>query len=237
MIDKRKLFEAAKKVGTQLDDIALDRFDRYAEMLVETNKTLNLTAITEPDEIINKHFADCLSLLNEVEIPKNARVADIGTGAGFPGVVILIARPDLKMTLMDSTKKRLVFVQSVIDELGLNADVIHIRAEEAGRNKDFREKFDFVTARAVANMNVLSEYCIPLLKQNGVFAAMKGAKASQELDSAKGAIKLLGGKAVSAKEFTVDDCGERTIICIKKISQTPPKYPRASAQIAKKPLE
>lgn len=237
MIDKQKLYDAAKKVGTELDDTALDRFDRYAEMLVETNKTLNLTAITEPDEIISKHFADCLSLLNEVEFPKNAGVADIGTGAGFPGVVILIARPDLKMTLMDSTKKRLVFVQSVIDELGLNADVVHIRAEEAGRDKEYRERFDFVTARAVANMNVLSEYCIPLLKQGGTFAAMKGAKASQELDSAKDAVKILGGKAVSAKEFTVDDCGERTIICIKKISQTPPKYPRASAQIAKKPLE
>lgn len=237
MIDKQKLFEAAQKVGVNLDDTALQRFDMYAEMLVETNKTLNLTAITEPDEIVNKHFADCLSLLNEVEFPKNASVADIGTGAGFPGVVILIARPDLKMTLMDSTKKRLVFVQSVIDELGLNANVVHIRAEEAGRNKAFREKFDFATARAVANMNVLSEYCIPLLKQGGVFAAMKGAKAAQELDSAKGAIKLLGGKPVSAKEFVVEDCGERTIIQVKKISQTPIKYPRVSAQIAKKPLE
>ncbi len=237
MIDKLKLREAAKKVGTELDDIALERFDRYAEMLVETNKTLNLTAITEPDEIISKHFADCLSLLNEVDFLKNASVADVGTGAGFPGVVILTARPDLKITLMDSTKKRLAFVQSVIDELGLNADVVHIRAEEAGRSMAFREKFDFVTARAVANMNVLSEYCIPLLKRNGIFAAMKGAKASQELDSAKSAIRLLGGKPVSAKEFAVDDCGERTIICVKKISQTPPKYPRASAQIAKKPLE
>ncbi len=237
MINKEKLYSAAKNVGVELDETALDRFDKYAEMLVETNKTLNLTAITEPDEIISKHFADCLSLLSEVDFPKNAKVADVGTGAGFPGVVILIARPDLKMTLMDSTKKRLVFVQSVIDALGLNAEVVHIRAEDAGKSKDYREKFDFATARAVANMNVLSEYCIPFLKQGGVFAAMKGAKAAQELDSAKGAIKLLGGKPVSAKEFVVEDCGERTIICVKKISQTPPKYPRASAQIAKKPLE
>ncbi len=237
MINRDRLYEAAKNVGIELDGTALDRFDKYAEMLVETNKTLNLTAITEPDEIVSKHFADCLSLLREVDIPKNASVADVGTGAGFPGVVILIARPDLKMTLMDSTKKRLTFVESVINELGLKANIVHIRAEEAGRNKAFREKFDFATARAVANMNVLSEYCIPLLKQGGTFAAMKGAKAAEELDSAKGAIKLLGGKAVSAKEFTVEDCGERTVICIKKISQTPPKYPRASAQIAKKPLE
>lgn len=237
MIDKNNLYAAAKNVGTQLDDVALDRFDKYAEMLVETNKTLNLTAITEPDEIISKHFADCLSILREVDFAKGAKIADVGTGAGFPGIVILIARPDLKMTLMDATKKRLVFVESVINELGLCADVVHARAEEAGRSKEYREMFDYVTARAVANMNVLSEYCIPFLKTNGIFAAMKGAKASQELESAKGAIKLLGGKPFSAKEFVVDDCGERTIICVKKISQTPPKYPRASAQIAKKPLE
>ena len=237
MINTSLLKVESEKLGINLDNEALIRFDKYAEMLVETNKTLNLTAITEPDEIISKHFADCLSLLDKVDFPKGASVADVGTGAGFPGIVILIARPDLKMTLMDSTNKRLVFVQSVIDTLGLSADVVHIRAEEAGRNKNFREKFDFATARAVANMNVLSEYCIPLLKNGGVFAAMKGAKASEELDSAKGAVKLLGGKVISAEEFTVENCGERTVICIKKISQTPPKYPRASAQIAKKPLE
>ena len=237
MIDKEKLFLAAKNVGVELDETALDRFDKYAELLVETNKTLNLTAITEPDEIISKHFADCLSILNVVDFPKNSTVADVGTGAGFPGIVLLIARPDLKMTLMDSTKKRLVFVESTINALGLSANVVHIRAEEAGRSKNFREKFDFATARAVANLNVLSEYCIPLLKNGGVFASMKGAKASQELDCAKGAVKLLGGKVLSANEFTVENCGERTVILIKKISQTPPKYPRASAQIAKKPLE
>ncbi len=237
MIDKNLLFTSAEKVGVILDDTALERFDRYAQMLVETNKSLNLTAITEPDEIVSKHFADCLSLLNETDFKKNAKVADVGTGAGFPGVVLLIARPDLNITLMDSTKKRLTFVESVVNELGLNADIVHIRAEEAGQNKQFREKFDIVTARAVANMNVLSEYCIPLLKTGGIFAAMKGAKASEEAECAVDAIRLLGGKIISAKEFEVDNCGERTVICIKKISQTPPKYPRVSAQIAKKPLE
>ncbi len=236
MINKDLLKSMAADMGIELSPESLDRFDKYAEMLVETNKTLNLTAITEPDEIVSKHFCDCLSLLREVQIPKGARLIDVGTGAGFPGVVLLIARPDLRITLMDSTNKRLVFVQSVVDALGLDADVVHFRAEEAGKDKKFREQYDFVTARAVANMQTLSEYCLPFLKVGGLFAAMKGAKASDELNVAKGAIKILGGQVDSAKEFTLPDCGERSILCVKKISQTPPKYPRASAQIAKKPL-
>ena len=236
MIDKDFLKLKAAEIGIELSSESLDRFDKYAEMLVETNKTLNLTAITEPDEIVTKHFCDCLSLLKEVEIPQGAKLIDVGTGAGFPGVVLLIARPDLKITLMDSTNKRLVFVQSVVDALGLNANVVHSRAEEAGKNPAFREKYDFVTARAVANMQTLSEYCLPFLKVGGLFAAMKGAKASDELSVAKGAIKILGGQVHSAKEFNLFDCGERSILCIKKISQTPSKYPRPSAQIAKKPL-
>ncbi len=236
MINKDLLENMASQMGIDLSEESLERFDKYAEMLVETNKTLNLTAITEPDEIVSKHFCDCLSLLKEVEIPTGASLIDVGTGAGFPGVVLLTARPDLKITLMDSTKKRLTFVESVVNELGLNADVVHFRAEEAGKNLRFRERFDFATARAVANMQTLSEYCLPFLKVGGLFAAMKGAKASIELEEAKGAIKILGGKVESAKEFTLPDCGERSILCVKKISQTPSKYPRPSAQIAKKPL-
>lgn len=237
MIDKATLKSQAAALGIELDGAALDRFDIYAEMLVETNKTMNLTAITEPSEIVSKHFVDCLSLLKEVDIKQGAKMIDVGTGAGFPGVAVLIARPDIKMTLMDSTGKRLKFVQSVIDELALTAEVVHMRAEEAGKNASFREKYDISCARAVANMNVLSEYCLPFLKQGGIFAAMKGAKASDELHNAKRAIALLGGSALPAKEFSIENCGDRTILCVKKISQTPPKYPRASAQIAKKPLE
>ncbi len=236
MIDKALLLNKANEIGVTLSPEAVERFDKYAEMLVQTNKTLNLTAITEPDEIVTKHFCDCLTLLNEVEIPENASLIDVGTGAGFPGVVLLIARPDLKITLMDSTKKRLTFVESVVNELGLMANVVHFRAEEAGKNPDFREKYDFATARAVANMQTLSEYCLPFLKKGGIFAAMKGAKASDELVTAKGAIKILGGEILPAKEFSLFDCGERSILLVKKISQTPPKYPRPSAQIAKKPL-
>lgn len=237
MIDKKLLSDLCASHGIELDAKAPDRFDRYAEMIVETNKTLNLTAITEPDEMVKKHFLDCLMLLTKADIKEGAKLIDVGTGAGFPGIVLLIARPDIKATLLDSTKKRLNFVQSVTDELGLNAQIVHMRAEEAGQNPEFREKFDFATARAVANMVNLSEYCIPFLKQGGTFAAMKGAKASQEMKQAQKAISLLGGKQEASHEFTLDEVGERSILLVKKISHTPPKYPRPSAQIAKKPLE
>lgn len=237
MIDKNLLVSQAAELGVKIDDEASDRFDKYAQMLVETNKTLNLTAITEPDEIVLKHFVDCLSVFNFVDFPKGAKVVDVGTGAGFPGVVLLIARPDLNITLLDSTKKRLGFVESVVGELGLAAEIVHMRAEEAGKTAEYRERYDIALARAVANMQTLSEYCLPFVKTGGVFAAMKGAKAAQELDAAQGAVKKLGGQIIDSAEFTLPGCGERTILKVKKISQTPPKYPRPSAQISKKPLE
>lgn len=236
MINTTLLKTEAEKIGIILDDTALNRLDKYAEMIVETNKTLNLTAITEPDEIVYKHFIDSLSLLTVVEPETGAKVIDVGTGAGFPGVVLLIARPDIKITLMDGTNKRLNFIRSVLDEIGLDAEILHSRAELAGKDKAYREKFDFVTARAVANMNTLSEYCMPFVKVGGVFAPMKAAKADEELDSAKGAIRLLGGEIDRICHLDIENCGERCIIITKKISQTPPKYPRASAQISKKPL-
>ena len=236
MINKELLKEESAKIGIHLDDTALERLDKYAEMLIETNKTLNLTAITEPDEVLYKHFVDSLSLLTVVDLKEGAKVIDVGTGAGFPGVVLLIARPDIKITLMDGTNKRLNFIADVLNEIGLSADILHSRAELAGKDKAYREKFDLVTARAVANMNTLSEYCMPFVKVGGVFAPMKAAKADEELDSAKGAIKLLGGEIKKVCHLDIQNCGERCIIVTKKISQTPPKYPRASAQISKKPL-
>lgn len=236
MINKALLKEESAKIGIELDDTALNRLDKYAEMLIETNKTLNLTAITEPDEVLYKHFVDSLSLLTVVELKEGAKVIDVGTGAGFPGVVLLIARPDIKITLMDGTNKRLNFISDVLAEIGLKAEILHSRAELAGKDKKYREQFDLVTARAVANMNTLSEYCMPFVKVGGVFAPMKAAKADEELDSAKGAIKLLGGSVDKVCHLDIDNCGERCIIITKKISQTPPKYPRASAQISKKPL-
>lgn len=236
MINTTLLKSEAEKIGIILDDTALTRLDKYAEMIVETNKTLNLTAITEPDEILYKHFIDSLSLLTVIDLKEGAKVIDVGTGAGFPGVVLLIARPDIKITLMDGTNKRLNFIRSVLDEIGLDAEILHSRAELAGKDKAYREKFDLVTARAVANMNTLSEYCMPFVKVGGIFAPMKAAKADEELDSAEGAIKLLGSKVDKVCHLDIANCGERCIIITKKISQTPPKYPRASAQISKKPL-
>ena len=236
MINKALLKEEAGKIGVLLDETALDRLDLYAEMLVETNKFLNLTAITEPDEILYKHFIDSLSLLTCLEFKKNSEVIDVGTGAGFPGVVLLIARPDLRMTLLDGTNKRLVFIGNVLDALGLNANIVHMRAELAGKDTNFRERFDVVTARAVANLNTLSEICLPFVKLGGYFAPMKSAKTDEEVTNASGAIKLLGGEIEEIKEINIENYGERYVVLTKKISQTPPKYPRASAQISKKPL-
>lgn len=236
MIDTPLLKLEAEKIGIALDETALQRFDKYAEMIVETNKTLNLTAIIEPEEILYKHFIDSLSLLTVIDVQNGAKIIDVGTGAGFPGVCLLIARPDIKITLMDGTNKRLNFISNVLDELGLNAEILHSRAELVGKDVKYREKFDIVTARAVANMNTLSEYCLPFANVGGIFAPMKAAKADEELNGAENAIKLLGGKVKDVKHLNIDKCGERCIIITEKISHTPPKYPRASAQISKKPL-
>ena len=236
MINTPLLKLEAEKIGITLDDTALSRFDKYAEMLVETNKTLNLTAITEPDEILYKHFIDSLTILTVVNLEKGARVIDVGTGAGFPGVVLLIARPDINITLMDGTNKRLNFISEVLEETGLNAEILHMRAELAGKEPKYREKYDLVTARAVANMNTLSEYCLPFAKVGGIFAPMKAAKADEELENANNAVKMLGGQIKEVKHLNINNCGERCIIITEKISHTPPKYPRASAQISKKPL-
>lgn len=236
MINTSLLKSEAEKLGIFLDETALNRFDKYAEMLIETNKTLNLTAITEPNEIVYKHFIDSLTLLAVVDLKENSKVIDVGTGAGFPGVVLLIARPDINITLMDGTNKRLNFISQVLKELDLKAEILHMRAELAGKDTKYREQYDLVTARAVANMNTLSEYCLPFARVGGIFAPMKAAKADEELESAKIAVKTLGGKIKDIKHLNIENCGERTIIITEKISQTSPKYPRASAQISKKPL-
>lgn len=236
MINKQLLKNEAEEIGIQLDNIALERLNIYSKMLIETNKTLNLTSITDPDEIVFKHFIDSLSLLTCVNIKKSAKAIDVGTGAGFPGVVLLIARPDLQITLLDGTNKRLTFIKNVLNELDLKANIVHMRAELAGKDENYREQYDFVTARAVANLNSLSEYCLPFVKVGGIFAPMKSLKTEEEVTSAKSAIKLLGGKIEEIKQFNLKNCGERYIIITKKISQTPSKYPRASSQILKKPL-
>ena len=236
MYNSSLMISDAERLGISLTDEQLSRFEKLSDLLVEQNKTMNLTAITDPDGIAVKHFADSISILTAAEMPQGARVLDVGTGAGFPGIPLLIMRPDLDLTMIDSTAKKLKYVENTVNELGLTATTLHTRAEEAGQSKEYREKFDFVCSRAVAALNVLCEYCLPFVKQNGLFIAMKGAKAQEEIDGAKSAIKLLGGKIIAEKSFSLSDGGERTLVVIKKISQIPPKYPRPSAQIAKKPL-
>ncbi len=232
-----KLKRLADSLGVQLDETALERFDIYAKLLAEWNEKINLTAITDPLGITVKHFADSLTVFKYCDFPQNSKVIDVGTGAGFPGLALLIARPDLQLTMLDSTKKKLGVIENILSETGLCAELLHSRAEEAGQNANYRERFDFATARAVANLRELSEYCLPFVKRGGYFISMKGANALEELDGAKKAIAVLGGKVEKTECFTLEDAGERCIIAVKKISSTPGKYPRPSAKIAKNPLE
>ena len=234
---KDLLKEKAEMFHVKLDETALERFEIYARLLVEWNEKINLTAITDPEGITIKHFLDSLTIFAYVDIPEASKVIDVGTGAGFPGLAMLIARPDLDMTLMDSTKKRLTVIENILENIGLQANVVHSRAEDAGKNKDFREQYDYSTARAVTNLRDLAEYCLPFVKVGGSFVPMKSAKTEEEITEGKKAIHVLGGQIVKVDSFELLDCGERTIINVKKISPTPAKYPRPSAKIAKNPIK
>lgn len=235
-ISMELLKNKAAEFGVNLDEKALERFDLYAKLLVEWNEKINLTAITDPDGIVLKHFVDSLSVFSAINIPEGAKSIDVGTGAGFPGIPMLIARPDLKITLLDSTNKKLNVIRDILEKLDLQCEVLHTRAEEAGQNKTYREQYDFATARAVSNLRDLSEYCLPFVKKGGTFISMKSAKAEEEIAEGKNAIRILGGNIKEKKTFEIDEAGGRTIILIKKVSTTPPKYPRPSAKIAKNPL-
>ena len=231
------LKEKAEMFHVKLDETALDRFDTYGKLLVDWNEKINLTAITDPEGVTIKHFLDSITIFSYVDIPEGAKVIDVGTGAGFPGLAMLIARPDLDMTLMDSTKKRLMVIEDILEKIGLKANVVHSRAENAGQNKEYREKYDFSTARAVTNLRDLAEYCLPFVKVGGSFVPMKSAKTQEEIAEGKKAIHVLGGQISKIDTFDLLDCGERTIINVKKISSTPAKYPRPSAKIAKNPIK
>ena len=235
MIDRNQLKTEAQALGLLLDEKQLEMFDTYAEMLVETNKQFNLTAIKTPEDIVTKHFTDSLTVFAAADVPDGSKVIDIGTGAGFPGLPMLIYKNNLELTMVDSTGKKLDFVRSVVSALGLDAEVIHSRAEELGRG-ELREKFDFAVSRAVASLNVLCEYCLPFVKTGGSFIALKGSKADDELAVSRTAVKTLGGKFICSKEIMLADEQTRNLVIIEKAAATPPKYPRASAQISKKPL-
>lgn len=214
-----------------------EQFQKYFELLVEWNEKMNLTAITDESGVALKHFADSLSLLNFVDIPQNSTLADVGTGAGFPGVVLKIARPDIKLTLIDSLNKRLVFLGEVCAQLSIEAELIHSRAEDGARDEKLRESFDFAVSRAVARMNVLSEYCLPYVKVGGAFCAMKGAQANEEFKESLNAINTLGGKLENKYFFELpENGGERAIAVVRKVKNTPQKYPRQSGKIKAKAL-
>ncbi len=235
-INKQSLNNLSKKYAITLDEQALERFDIYAWKLVSWNKKVNLTSIIEPEDIVVKHFVDSLTVFHALNIPKGSKVIDVGTGAGFPGLAMLIARPDLNLTLLDSTGKKLNVIADILTNIGLEAQLLHARAEVAATKEEYREQFDFVTARAVANLRELSEYCLPFIKEGGFFISMKASKAKEEIDGARKAIKILGGEIFSIKSFELEGAGERNIIITRKISQTSTKYPRPSAKIAKNPL-
>ncbi len=237
MLNKELFYETIKSFDINVDDSTFARLDKYAEMLIETNKSFNLTAIKEPDDVTVKHFADCLSIFKYVEIPENSKIIDVGTGAGFPGLVLKLARPDIQMTFLDSTRKRLGFIENVLSECSVQGEILHMRAEEAAQLSKYREKYDFATARAVAALPVLSEYCLPFVKTGGKFVSMKSAESTEEIRDAGKAISVLGGKISENIVFDLVENMPRRIIIIGKNSQTPTKYPRPSAQISKKPLK
>lgn len=234
---KDLLLNFIKDYKITLTENQYEQFQKYFELLAEWNEKMNLTAITDESGVALKHFADSLSLLNFVDIPQNSTLADVGTGAGFPGVVMKIARPDIKLTLIDSLNKRLVFLGEVCAQLGIEAELIHSRAEDGARDEKLRESFDFAVSRAVARMNVLSEYCLPYVKVGGAFCAMKGAQANEEFKESLNAINTLGGKLENKYFFELpENGGERAIAVVRKVKNTPQKYPRQSGKIKAKAL-
>ncbi len=234
--DFEKIAPLCEGFGLNLDGVIRERLSTYGNLLVEWNEKMNLTAITAPEDILYKHFYDCLLFFKNVKVGQEARVIDVGTGAGFPGVVLKIARPDIELTLLDGLNKRLVFLNAVLNELGLTAETLHSRAEEAGKSPRYREKYDIACARAVAAMPVLCEYCIPFVKVGGHFVAMKGQSAAEEAAAATNAIKILGGDKPTIICETLTGNEQRAFIITKKISQTPPKYPRHGGKISKSAL-
>ncbi|MBS4455666.1 16S rRNA (guanine(527)-N(7))-methyltransferase RsmG [Tuanshanicoccus lijuaniae] len=230
---------ALRKHGVELSDHQLEQFERYYELLIEWNKKINLTAITEKDEVYLKHFFDSLMLLWELPLDNyQQRLVDVGAGAGFPSIPLKIVKPELDITIIDSLNKRINFLNIVIEELQLdNVQAIHARAEDAGQNPVYREQFDIATARAVASLNVLSEFCLPLVRKGGYFLALKAAKGQDELEEAKKAIHVLGAKLeiVNVALLPVEE-SERTFIKIRKTLDTPKKYPRKAGKPMKQPI-
>lgn len=238
-----KYFELMKSacdnVEMTFDEEKYNKFITYKNLLQEWNEKINLTAITEDEEIIKKHFIDCIKAFNEKQFKEAKTLIDVGTGAGFPGLPIAIMREDLKVTLLDSLNKRVNFLNQVKNSLNLNnVTTIHSRAEDGARNKELREKFDIATSRAVANMAVLSEFCLPYVKVGGYFIALKGPAITDELNEAKNAIGTLGGKLIGVIEVSIEDTDlKHNLVVVKKIKETPKTYPRKAGSVTKKPIK
>ncbi len=239
-MNPEQFVQELSKRNFKLNENQINQFNQYFTSLIETNKKVNLTRITEKDEVYLKHFWDSITpLFTFGSVLKAAdTLCDVGAGAGFPSIPLKIMLPELKVTIVDSLGKRLNFLQGLITQLNLkNVTLVHGRAEDVGQNKQYREQFDVVTARAVANMAVLSEYCLPLIKENGNFIALKGPKAEDELKSARKALKVLGGKVIAVKELQLPrSTEERTLILIEKVQATPKKYPRQAGTPHRKPI-
>ena len=231
-----KFIHELEQIHVELNEKQLEQFQIYFEMLVEKNKVMNLTGITEWDEVLEKHFLDSISLIRAVDLNKELTVMDMGTGAGFPGLPLKIAFPNLKVTLADSLNKRVLFLQEVIDALGLTGiEAIHGRAEDLARNKEHREQFDLSVSRAVANLSTLSEYCLPFVKIGGQFVSYKSGECDEEVTASKSAVFLLGGKISSVVKFELGESG-RSFIVIDKVKGTSKEYPRKAGTPSKKPL-
>jgi len=239
--DLTKFKHGLEELIITLTDEQIEQFLQYYEMLVEKNKVMNLTGITEYEEVIQKHFLDSLSLIRVIPdiASQKLTVIDLGTGAGFPGIPLKIAFPELEITLMDSLNKRILFLQEVIDALGLKkVSAVHGRAEEMASNATHRQQYDLCVSRAVSNLAVLTEYCLPFVKKGGLFVSYKSADSDAEIQEGKKAISILGGKLTSVDKFQLPDSDlRRALVCIKKVKDTPKKYPRKAGTPAKLPLK
>ncbi|WXR62810.1 16S rRNA (guanine(527)-N(7))-methyltransferase RsmG [Peptostreptococcaceae bacterium AGR-M142] len=233
------LKEGLDKLNIKYDDEIIDKFKIYKDLLIEWNEKINLTTITEENEVYIKHFLDSISCLLSDKIEENAKVIDVGTGAGFPGLPIKMIRKDIKLTLLDSLNKRINFLKEVCDNIGIDdVEFIHSRAEDGGKNPEYRQQFDVVVSRAVANLTVLLEYTTPFLKVGGYMVCLKGPSLDEELKDAKKALEVLNMEFVEDKEFQIpfDDRTKRLLI-LKKIGDTPKKYPRKAGKPTKQPLK